>query len=210
MASAFKFFLRTSEKPKPPTPEKTKPPTPSRFSMPRFPDLFKKPEEQEEKISTPIFTRDSNINVNDEYQRIKNNFLEEIKLKIQLFWDLNESCKTKCANGINDEETKKQLENMYNTAASGDFLSMCGRINSNISECNEALKLQRAIQELFIMYKTDTTHDINQEVLDEEAKFYETTKTKIMKRSNGGRKTRLPKRKPKKNQKTKKRQKIHK
>jgi hypothetical protein len=70
--------------------------------------------------------------------------------------------------------------------------------------------LQRAIQELFILYKTDTTLDISQEVLDEEIKFYEKTKTKIMKRPNGGRKTRLPKRKPKKNKKNKKTQKIQK
>jgi hypothetical protein len=202
----------TPETPRKTTPEKSKPNTPKKmFSIPRFSKLFKsEPQEdistQEEVISTPIFTRDSNINVNDEYQRIKNSFLEEIKLKIQTFWDLNKICKTECENGINDEETKKQLENMYITAASGDFLSMCGRINSNISQCTEALKLQRAIQELFIMYKTDTTHNISQEVLDEEVKFYEMTKTKIMKKPNGGRKTRLPKRNPKKT-KTQKRQK---
>jgi hypothetical protein len=215
MASIFNFFSKTPEKSKPKptpetprktTPEQSKPKTPKKmFSMPRFSKLFKS--EPQEDISTPIFTRDSNINVNDEYQRIKNSFLEEIKLKIQTFWDLNKICKTECENGINDEETKKQLENMYITAASGDFLSMCGRINSNINQCTEALKLQRAIQELFIMYKTDTTHTISQEVLDEEVKFYEMTKTKIMKKPNGGRKTRLPKRKLKKMKKTQKRQK---
>jgi hypothetical protein len=220
MAAVFSFVKPKLENPKTPTPEKLKTPTPEKpqkpkklFSMSGISNLFKsEPQEEisthEEVISEPIFTKNSNNDANDEYQRIKNNFLEEIQLKIQTFWGLNESCKTKCINNINDEIAKKQLEKMYDTAASGDFLSMCGRINnSNISECNEALNLQRAIQDLFILYKTDTTHDISQVVLDEEVKFYEMTKTKIMKRPNGGRKTRLPKRKTKKNKKTKKRQK---
>ena len=213
MRSVFSFLQSTPTPP--PTPEKPKPPK-KMFSMSRISNLFKlKPKEEKisthkEVISEPIFTKNSNNDANDEYQRIKNNFLEEIQLKIQTFWGLNESCKTKCINGLNDEIAKKQLGDMYNTAASGDILSMCGRINnSNISECNEALNLQRAIQELFILYKTDTTLDISQEVLDEEIKFYEKTKTKIMKRPNGGRKTRLPKRKPKKT-KTQKRQKRQK
>lgn len=222
MSAVFSFFKSKLENPKPLTSEKPKPPTPEKlktpkkmFSMSRISNLFKSEPQKEistrtEVISEPIFTKNSNNDANDEYQRIKNNFLEEIQLKIQTFWGLNESCKTECINGLNDEIAKKQLEKMYDTAASGDFLSMCGRINnSNISECNEALNLQRAIQELFILYKTDTTLDISQEVLDEEIKFYEKTKTKIMKRPNGGRKTRLPKRKPKKT-KTQKRQKRQK
>jgi hypothetical protein len=216
MASVLNFFSKTTpktpklptpEKTKPPTPEKTKPPKPTtnRFSMSIFTNLFKNSEPQEkEKISTPIIAVDSINNVNNEYTRIKNNFLEEIQLKIQKFWTLNDFCKTECANRINDEETKKQLENMYQTAATGDFLSMCGRINSNISECKEALKMQREIQELFIIYKTDTDHNISQVVLDEEAKFYKMTKTKIMKKTNGGRKTRLSKPKAKKTQKRQK------
>lgn len=228
MSSVFSFLKSKLEKPltpektKPLTPEKPKPPTPEKlktpnkiFSMSRISNLFKS-EPQEEKISTreevisePIFTKNSNNDANDEYQRIKNNFLEEIQLKIQTFWGLNESCKTECINNINDEIAKKQLDNMYRTAASGDFLSMCGRINSNISQCNEAIILQRAIQNLFILYKTDTTHDISQVVLDEELEFYKKTKTKIMKWSNGGRKTRLTKRKTKKT-KTQKRQKRQK
>jgi hypothetical protein len=155
-------------------------------------------------ISAAAFPEDSSIKVNDEYQRIKNYFLEEIQSKIQNFWKLNDLCKTECENGINDEKTKEQLENMYNTASSADFLSMCGKINSNISQCNEATKLQRAIQDLFIMYKTDKTHDTSKEVLDAETNFYKETKTKIMKFTTGGRKTRFPKRKTKKQKKTKK------
>lgn len=152
-------------------------------------------------VGSPV-SKENKSQTKNEYERCKANFLEEIKIKINNFFALKEICKNDCMNQLTDVETKSQLERMYETAANSDFLSMCGRINNDNCICVYALKLQRTIQELFIMYKTDPEQQDKTDVLEEETKFYAMTNTKISTR--GGKKRFTKQKKHKKLRKTSK------
>jgi hypothetical protein len=141
-------------------------------------------------ITSPITNEDNNSKkIKEEYESCKGAFLEKIQDKMKEYWVLVESCKNDCESKIEDYDTKKQLVKMYETSAKGDFLSMCGRLYNEIDKCNKALKLQRTIQELFIMYKTDNSNNNDEEkqkVLELEKKFYNDTGTTIAKINKGG------------------------
>lgn len=141
-------------------------------------------------ITTPLNIEDDRAEkIQKEYEISKETFLEKIQDKIKFFWILTELCKNDCESRIEHEETKKQLQKMYETSGKAEFLSMCGRINNENCICNYAMKLQRTIQELFILYKTDpqkNTDEQKPEVLAEEEKFYKDTGTTIQKIKRGG------------------------
>jgi len=141
-------------------------------------------------ITSPIIIEDNNSKkIKEEYESYKGAFLEKIQEKIKEFWGLPESCKNECKSKMEDTKAKDQLDAMYENKGKAEFLSMCGRINGGTEICNKAIKLQRTIQELFIMYKTDNRKDDDEEkekVLELEKKFYNDTGTTIAKINKGG------------------------
>lgn len=130
--------------------------------------------------------------LNTEYERIRDNFLQEIRAKIVEFKVARDKCRRKCLSDFCDESIfsgftgkKKdpvvcqQLGDMMQSKGDYEVATFCKVSPSQkVKEsCAAASGLHRKIQDLFNMYTTKGS--FNKDVSEEEAKFYAlTTKPK--------------------------------
>ena len=155
-----------------------------------------------------------------EYERIRDNFLEEIHTKIVEFKVARDKCRRKCLSDFcnesifsgftgnkKDPEVCKQVGEMMQSKGDYEVATFCKVSPSEkVKEsCAAASGLQRKIQDLFNMHKTKGSFDDN--VSEEEAKFYALT-TKPKSNTGGNRRCTKSKRHQKKKRTTKRKTKF--
>ena len=132
-----------------------------------------------------------------EYERIRDNFLQEIRAKIEEYGDARGRCRSKCLADFCDDSifsklvgnkkdpgVCKQVGEMMQSKGDYEVATFCKVSQSEKVKdaCAAASGLQRKIQDLFNMHKKNGSPDLN--VSQEEADFYAlTTKPKS---STGG------------------------
>ena len=157
--------------------------------------------------------------LNAEYDNIQDNFIEEIRLKINEFIQTRDRCKAKCLRDFCEDSTfnklfgkKKdegvctQVEQMMKSKGDYDVATFCKVSQSEKAReaCTASYRLQRKIQDLFNMHKKNGF-----DVSNEEAEFYALT-TKPKSNTGGTRnKRRVSKRSPRYKMRNSKKRRLH-
>lgn len=142
--------------------------------------------------------------LNAEYDNIQDNFIEEIRLKINEFIQTRDRCKAKCLRDFcedgtfsklfgkkKDEGVCREVQHMMKSKGDYDVATFCKNSKKALEACTASNGLQRKIQDLFNMHKKNGF-----DVSNEEAEFYALT-TKPKSNTGGTRnKRRVSKRSP--------------
>lgn len=153
--------------------------------------------------------------VKDEYQRIKDNFLEKITEKMTTYEETVDNCSKLCKIDFctKDEGTCSQIGEMISKKSNSEFVNLCKNVsddNKSLKQaCSDANTQEFMIQQLFFMYKSDKEniskdkdYDI---IISTENRFNilkgPKEKSQVLERGGKRRTRRVPK-KNKKNKKT--------
>lgn len=99
--------------------------------------------------------------VKDEYQRIKDNFLEKITEKMTTYEETVDNCSKLCKIYFctKGKKTCDQIGQMIDTKSNSEFVNLCKNVsddnNSLKQACSDANTQDFMIEQLFFMYKSD-------------------------------------------------------
>ena len=161
--------------------------------MINFQKLFNRDKSDIETVQYPIETfQDIEIKkqrlIDDEYNLIKGNFLNEIKTKIIYFKEVFKICSDKCIQEKckNDQTMCSQINSMMQERPTPEFVTLCRNtaVTDNVKQiCSIANTIEDTIEKLFISYKKDYKDKPHNENYDKiiltEKKFYDFTKSKL-------------------------------
>jgi hypothetical protein len=126
--------------------------------------------------------------IDNEYNLIKGNFLNEIKKKIIYFKQVLKICSEKCIQEkCNDDKTMcSQINSMMQERPNSEFVTLCRNTAASDSIkqiCSIANTIEDTIEKLFIAYKKDYKDKPHNEDYDKiilaEKRFYDLTKSKL-------------------------------
>ena len=126
--------------------------------------------------------------IDDEYNLIKTNFLNEIKKKITYFKQVLKNCSEKCIKEMcnADKTTCSQINSMMQERPNSEFVTLCRNtalIDTIKQTCSLTNTIEDTIEKLFIAYKKDykdKPHNVDYDkIIMAEKKFYDLTKSKL-------------------------------
>jgi hypothetical protein len=128
--------------------------------------------------------------VNDEYERIKDNFLEKITEKMITYNQVVQNCGELCKKDFckKDESTCDEITSMIKNRSNSEFVNLCKNVSDNNDElkhaCSDANSQEFMIQQLFFMYKTNNKENVNNDadynnIIFKEWEFYNNTHTRM-------------------------------
>lgn len=125
--------------------------------------------------------------IDNEYNIIKGNFLNEIKKKIIYFKVVLKNCGEKCIQEkCNDETMCSQIKSMMQERPNPEFVTLCRNtaVKDDVKQiCSITNTIEDTIEKLFIAYKKDYKDKPHNEDYDKiilaEKMFYDLTKSKL-------------------------------